>query len=226
MLIDNWWKSYDLKVLIHNFPRFLEFQIKSWQQEVVIPEGCLTITDEFGVQEIAKKLQVGYYFGGYISEIKNPDHFFIQLKSTEDLLNDLMDDLQDFFTDKVLSLKYAIKTVGPGLLGLPVAAIYFDAKSKVNQGWHRGIVRKILGAQEVNIFYCDYGSTQDVYLPYVRFLPKRFGTPKAQAIRVRCGGIKPKKTTGSGKNWSASSIQRFSGLVSLNFRAKMSSFKK
>ena len=198
--------------------QFLQFQIKSWLQDVVIPEGCLTISDDFGVQEIsAKKLQIGYYFGGYISEIKNPSNFFIQLKSTEDQLNDLMDDLQDFYSDKILGLKYAIKKVGPGLLGLPVAAIYFDSKSKVNHGWHRGIVRKILGVQEVNIFYCDYGSTADVYLPYVRFLPKRFGTPNAQAIRVRLGGIIPKKTTGSGKEWSSSAIQRFSGLVSYIF---------
>ena len=117
-------------------------------------------------------------------------------------------------SDKAISMKYSIKSIGPDLLGLPVAAIYFDAKSKVNHGWHRGIVRKILGAHEINVFYCDYGSTSDIYLPYVKFLPKRFGSPKAQAIRVRLGGIKPKKTTGSGKHWSTSAIQRFSNMVS------------
>ena len=62
-----------------------------------VPEGCLTIEHDFGVQEITKKLQIGHHFEGYISEIRTPDHFYIQLKSTEDLLNDMMDDLQDFY---------------------------------------------------------------------------------------------------------------------------------
>ena len=177
-----------------------------------IPDTCLTINDDFEVQEFGTKFKVGFFVEGYISEIITPDKFYIQLKSTEHLLNELMDDLQDFYCDKNAS-KYEITEVGTNLQGIPVAAIFFNQKSKVSEGWHRGIVRKIMGSHELSIFYCDYGSSATVFLPYVRFLHKRFVSPKAQAIRVKCGGIKPKKTTHSGKNWSHSANLRFSGLV-------------
>ena len=197
---------------MHNFLSFF-FQISEWQK-VRIPDTCLTIHDDFEVQEFGAKFKVGYFVDGYISEIITPDKFYIQLKSTEHLLNELMDDLQDFYCDKNAASKYEITEVGTNLQGIPVAAIFFNQKSKVSEGWHRGIVRKITGNQELSIFYCDYGSSANVFLPYVRFLHKRFGSPKAQAIRVKCGGIKPKKTTHSGKNWSYSANLRFSGLVS------------
>ena len=190
---------------------FVLFQISEWQK-VRIPDTCLTINDDFEVQEFGTKFKVGFFVEGYISEIITPDKFYIQLKSTEHLLNELMDDLQDFYCDKNAS-KYEITEVGTNLQGIPVAAIFFNQKSKVSEGWHRGIVRKIMGSHELSIFYCDYGSSATVFLPYVRFLHKRFGSPKAQAIRVKCGGIKPKKTTHSGKNWSHSANLRFSGLV-------------
>ena len=150
-----------------------------------VPDSCLTIHDDFGMQEFSAKLKVGYFVDGYISEIITPDKFYIQLKSTEHVLNELMDDLQDFYCDKRNSTKYDIPDVGSNLVGIPVAAIFFNQKSKVSEGWHRGIIKKVTGVQEVSVFYCDYGSCANVYLPYVRFLHKRFGYPKGQAIRVR-----------------------------------------
>ena len=41
------------------------------------------------------------------------------------------------------------------------------------------------------VYYVDYGTRDRVTITHCRFLEKRFGKDKAQAINVKLGGIKP-----------------------------------
>ena len=71
--------------------------------------------------------------------------------------------------------------------------MYFSYDRK-NEGWHRGIIIEIWDFESVDVFFIDYGTVSRVFLHHCRFLDKRFGIYKAQAIHAKCGGIKPKKT--------------------------------
>ena len=57
----------------------------------------------------------------------------------------------------------------------------------------------------VEIFYLDYGTKSQISIGFCRFLAKRFYEPKAQAINVKLGGLKPPKK----HFWPPKSISRF-----------------
>ena len=59
---------------------------------------------------------------------------------------------------------------------------------------NRAIITGIYDFDTVEVFYVDYGTNSKVLLNHCRFLDKRFGQAKAQAINVKCGGIKPKES--------------------------------
>jgi hypothetical protein len=169
--------------------------------------------DNFTVQKLPSGLGTGDMIDVYLSDITNPSSFYIQLIQTGNDLSKLMDDMDDFYPCN-RDPNYEISAIVPGIVGLCVAALYFE--SEVCQGWHRGIITKIMNLDQVQVFYVDYGTKSLVRLDFIRFLRKDFGQLPAQAIKTRLGGIKPKtlrrKETTSTANWSMECCMRFFGL--------------
>ena len=74
-----------------------------------------------------------------------------QLRSEENFLNKVMNNLEAFYNSKD-GLKYQLKYALPGLVGLSVAALYFSKVGSDN-GWHRARVTKIIDMNRVEVFY-------------------------------------------------------------------------
>ena len=84
-----------------------------------------------------------------------------------------------------------------------MAALYWTEEGQ-NEGWHRAVLIEIWDHESVDVFYVDYGTVSRLLIDHCRFLDKRFGQAKAQAIHAKCGGIKPKKSIkGTFLNFSA-----------------------
>jgi len=161
-------------------------------RQLLIPEGAMTQFDKFEVEHIPVYLP-GKSFDACVSDIVNPSDFYIQLNGNKKVLFKIMVNLNQFYNLKS-SEKYKIMEIEPGIVGLPCAALYFDEERRKNEGWHRAIITGIYDFDTVEIFYVDYGTNSRVLLNHCRFLDKKFAHEKAQAINVKCGGIKPKET--------------------------------
>lgn len=156
------------------------------------PEEAMLPYNRIPEQDM-NEIKPGKMFECYISNVTDPSDFHIQLKSTEPLIRQIMYEMAQFYDNPENLEKYKIRGIEPGIEYLPCAALYFSYDRK-NEGWHRAIIIEIWDFESVDVFFIDYGTVSKVFLHHCRFLDKRFGKYKAQAIHAKCGGIKPKKT--------------------------------
>lgn len=172
-----------------------------------IPDGAMGPTDKFEV-EMFQNIEVGESFEAFVSHVTDPFDFYIQLRSIEHIYRKMMNDLEVFYRTSESS-KYQIRGIEPGICGLPCAALYCNAEGK-SEGWHRAIIIEIYDLDTVGVFYVDYGTKSRIGLFYCRFLDKRFGKENAQAINVKCGGIKSTLKVREGEScWSSKACTYF-----------------
>ena len=112
-------------------------------------------------------VEPGAPFGAYISDVKDPHDFYLQLKSSEASITDMLNSLATFYKTHKDTEKYEITGLIPGIVGLPIAALYFNERGK-NDGWHRGIITAILDLHTIKVFYMDYGTTGSISISYCR----------------------------------------------------------
>ena len=80
-----------------------------------------------------------------------------------------------------------------------------EEKSK---SWCRAIITDIVDNDLVKVFRIDYGTYESLSIQNCRFLDKKFGQVKAQAILAQCGGIQPLDTI-----WTEQSCALFKELT-------------
>ncbi len=166
--------------------------------------------DTFKTQGFPEELQIGQSIDAYISDVKDPTNFYVQLKSTESDLNSLMNSLENFYCDqKAEEFKWRITRILPGLVGLCIAALFCNETGN-SEGWHRALITGINDPETVNVFYVDYGTMGTISIRYCKFLHRKFATLGAQGIAVKCGGIKPLLAKRNVEpHWSYEAINRF-----------------
>jgi hypothetical protein len=127
-------------------------QIFGLKINLTIPDDAMTQADTIEVENLPQ-LECGDSFGAYISVSNDPQDFFIQLKTTESVLQTTMNDLDEFYCDMESSTKYKIKRIEPGIIGLPCAALYCNKSTGKSEGWHRGIIVEIYDNESVEVYY-------------------------------------------------------------------------
>jgi len=130
-----------------------------------------------------------------VGEVVHPLKFYIQLASQYDMLNQLMDQLDTFYTDYKSSELSLVdcEVVEGDLLAVPWT----------DNMWYRGIVKGVKDLTTLKVFYLDYGSMADVKKSSVRHLASQFRCIPAQAVLAKLSGLVP-----VGRKWSGGSSAR------------------
>ncbi|XP_030082525.2 tudor domain-containing protein 5 [Serinus canaria] len=139
--------------------------------------------------------------GVIVEFIVSPSQFYIHVCSTEASykLQDLMFEMRHVYSHKVASDKYIMpeSAVRPGQLCCVM----------VSKWWYRVIIHRVINAQEVEVFYADYGHLQIVQKSWLRFLKWHYLKLPAQAIPCSLAWVKPVEGT-----WSSAAILLFKHL--------------
>lgn len=143
------------------------------------PDEVLGPEETYFSPELPENLGMGDYIELRVAEVYNPHKFWIMIRQYAQHLDQLMDELQDFYRDHGDKYKMHASTVTEGQC---CVATY--------QGeWHRVTIKSV--ASEVEVFYVDYGTVAQVPLHELRYIHRDFCNLPAQAIRASMSGIKP-----------------------------------
>ncbi|XP_064457947.1 tudor domain-containing 6-like isoform X2 [Ornithodoros turicata] len=129
-----------------------------------------------------------------LSHYKSPNEFFLQLKSSNETLQMLLESLHSLYSTKVPELNFEIK------VGMYCVAYY-----PVDTYWYRA---KVLQVQpgHVKVSYIDFGNSERVERHNVHPLDASLGSIPAQAICCAIRGIKPMGNQGM---WDQQAVQTF-----------------
>ena len=134
----------------------------------------------------------------FITVIENPSKFWCQLASQEEKLDELMVNLDAFYSgisghDNVLS--------SPAV-GMDCCAIYTE-----DEGWYRAVIEEVKG-NKVKVRYIDYGNGEELPVSSVKHLDNQFKKYPAYAVQCSLSGAEP-----SGSEWDSNAIQMFENIV-------------
>ena len=142
--------------------------------------------------KLPETVQVGEYIDVCVGEVFHPHKIYLQLKRNYKVLNDLMDDIDDFYTSGPgISKKYQLSDEHCTQIGRSCAVLY------LGNMWHRGIITGFQHeSQMLSIYYNDYGSIGQVPRHHAKILQPEFATLEAQAILCKLSGILPNTPDG------------------------------
>jgi len=145
--------------------------------------------------ELPESIKQGQFLDVCMGEVFTPHKFYLQLKSNYKMLNDLMDELDDFYTSGPgISKKYLLSDDHCTQVGRTCAVLY------LGNMWHRGIITDFnQESQMLSVYYNDYGSIAVVPRHHARILHPEFAELEGQAIICKLSGIIPNSTNGQ---WS------------------------
>ena len=163
-------------------------------------------------QQLPGHLKEGSTISIVVTEVRSPSRFWFnlhQFSSTPvyfDAVQVLMDEMDKFYAEEGKSWK--VESVLKCQPGTVLAAQYGEGKEK--EGFHRVIVKKMIGPKRLELFYVDHGSTSQQKLKHVRFLPSAFGHIPAQAMEGQLWGV---EQVGEGSRWPPEATKKFLTLV-------------
>ncbi|KAK4881755.1 hypothetical protein RN001_005074 [Aquatica leii] len=167
------------------------------------PENVVELYDEIPRQFLPDSVKEDDYIDVCIGEVYDPSKFWILLDDYTNQLNELMDEMQSFYTgiDGDYRIPEYMITVG----------LYCVAQ--YNKEYHRAMIVNTIKAirnKKVKVYYIDYGTVSAVDASTLKFLHKKFCHLPQQAIRARLASIYPptEKT-----QWSCEASSRFLQLV-------------
>ncbi|KAI4563471.1 hypothetical protein MJT46_019827, partial [Ovis ammon polii x Ovis aries] len=125
--------------------------------------------------------------GVFVEYILSPSQFYIRIYSRDssELLEDMMIEMRRCYSNQLVSDRYAMPEcfIQPGHLCC--------VRISEDKWWYRVIIHRILGKQEVEVFYPDFGNIGTVQKSSLRFLKCCYTKLPAQAIPCSLAWVRP-----------------------------------
>ena len=137
-----------------------------------------------------------------LEEVATPHRFHLQLRSQQEALSTLMDQL-----DAVMEEEFLLQSTDPSLP--PPAMSMYVAARWLDEMWYRAQVTGFHSPQVVRLHYIDVGSVRNVEWWKVRRLPPQFLCLPAQALRASLAGLRPR--TGTWGRQAGRALMRLAG---------------
>ncbi|XP_057391835.1 tudor domain-containing protein 5 isoform X4 [Balaenoptera acutorostrata] len=144
--------------------------------------------------------------GVFVEYIISPSQFYIRIYSRDssELLEDMMIEMRRCYSNQLVSDRYAMPEyfIQPGHLCC--------VRISEDKWWYRVIIHRILGKQEVEVFYPDFGNIGTVQKSSLRFLKCCYTRLPAQAIPCSLAWVRPVE-----EHWTSRAILQFQKLCGL-----------
>ncbi|KAB0345769.1 hypothetical protein FD754_022695 [Muntiacus muntjak] len=144
--------------------------------------------------------------GVFVEYIISPSQFYIRIYSRDssELLEDMMIEMRRCYSNQLVSDRYAMPEcfIQPGHLCC--------VRISEDKWWYRVIIHRILGKQEVEVFYPDFGNIGTVQKSSLRFLKCCYTKLPAQAIPCSLAWVRPVE-----EHWTPRAILQFQKLCGL-----------
>ncbi|XP_041603799.1 tudor domain-containing protein 5 isoform X4 [Vulpes lagopus] len=125
--------------------------------------------------------------GVFVEYIISPSQFYIRIYSRDssELLEDMMIEMRRCYSNQLVSDRYAMPEcfIQPGHLCC--------VRISEDKWWYRVIIHRVLGKQEVEVFYPDFGNIGTVQKSSLRFLKWCYTKLPAQAIPCSLAWVRP-----------------------------------
>ncbi|XP_036720613.1 tudor domain-containing protein 5 isoform X3 [Balaenoptera musculus] len=144
--------------------------------------------------------------GVFVEYIISPSQFYIRIYSRDssELLEDMMIEMRRCYSNQLVSDRYAMPEYFIQTGHLCCVRISED------KWWYRVIIHRILGKQEVEVFYPDFGNIGTVQKSSLRFLKCCYTRLPAQAIPCSLAWVRPVE-----EHWTSRAILQFQKLCGL-----------
>ncbi|XP_058395926.1 tudor domain-containing protein 5 isoform X1 [Diceros bicornis minor] len=144
--------------------------------------------------------------GVFVEYIISPSQFYIRIYSRDssEKLEDMMIEMRRCYSNQLVSDRYAMPEyfIQPGHLCC--------VKISEDKWWYRVIIHRVLGKQEVEVFYPDFGNIGTVQKSSLRFLKCCYTKLPAQAIPCSLAWVRPVE-----EHWTSRAILQFQKLCGL-----------
>ncbi|XP_004398167.1 PREDICTED: tudor domain-containing protein 5 isoform X2 [Odobenus rosmarus divergens] len=144
--------------------------------------------------------------GVFVEYIISPSQFYIRIYSRDssELLEDMMIEMRRCYSNQLVSDRYAMPEyfIQPGHLCC--------VRISEDKWWYRVIIHRVLGKQEVEVFYPDFGNIGTVQKSSLRFLKCSYTKLPAQAIPCSLAWVRPVE-----EHWTSRAILQFQKLCGL-----------
>ncbi|KAG8517142.1 Tudor domain-containing protein 5, partial [Galemys pyrenaicus] len=144
--------------------------------------------------------------GVFVEYIISPSQFYIRIYSRDssELLEDMMIEMRRCYSNQLVSDRYVMSDyfIQPGHLCC--------VRISEDKWWYRVIIHRVLGKQEVEVFYPDFGNIGTVQKSSLRFLKCCYTKLPAQAIPCSLAWVRPVE-----EHWTAKAILQFQKLCGL-----------
>ncbi|XP_006887833.1 PREDICTED: tudor domain-containing protein 5 [Elephantulus edwardii] len=144
--------------------------------------------------------------GVFVEYIISPSQFYIRIYSRDssELLEDMMIEMRRCYSNQMVSDRYIMPEyfIQPGHLCC--------VRISEDKWWYRVIIHRILGKQEVEVFYPDFGNVGTVQKSSLRFLKCCYTKLPAQAIPCSLAWVRPVE-----EHWTSRAVLQFQKLCGL-----------
>ncbi|XP_012501986.1 PREDICTED: tudor domain-containing protein 5 isoform X2 [Propithecus coquereli] len=144
--------------------------------------------------------------GVFVEYIISPSQFYIRIYSRDssELLEDMMIEMRRCYSNQLVSDRYVMPEyfIQPGHLCC--------VRISEDKWWYRVIIHRVLGKQEVEVFYPDFGNIGTVQKSSLRFLKCCYTKLPAQAIPCSLAWVRPVE-----EHWTCRAIFQFQKLCGL-----------
>ncbi|KAM9212408.1 tudor domain-containing protein 5 isoform 3-T3 [Dugong dugon] len=144
--------------------------------------------------------------GVFVEYIISPSQFYIRIYSRDssELLEDMMIEMRRCYSNQLVSDRYVMPEyfIQPGHLCC--------VRISEDKWWYRVIIHRVLGRQEVEVFYPDFGNIGTVQKSSLRFLKCCYTKLPAQAIPCSLAWVRPVE-----EHWTSRAILQFQKLCGL-----------
>ena len=137
-----------------------------------------------------------------VTHVQDPGHFWCQLITNMDHLQDLMDRLAEEYSDQ-----NALPELMCCSVGRPCCAKFVEDGS-----WYRAVITNVgsLASGEVEVRFVDYGNSQKTPLSDVKELKAGLQALPVQGVEFMVDGI---QSTAADKHWSTDAMSLFAQLI-------------
>ena len=130
---------------------------------------------------VVAQIQPGTTERVFVSSASSPEKFFCQLLKTADFLDELMNEMFDYYEQLSAQQEQ---------MSEPSVGEFCAAKFTLDDGWYRAKVLKVQG-NDISVFYIDYGNSETLSLSRLKILNSKFQSLASQAIECSLsGGVK------------------------------------
>lgn len=124
-----------------------------------------------------------------VTWVEDPSHFWCQLLSNAEILEELMENLAEVYTN----LEPAVLPLQSCTVGYPCCAKFYE-----DDAWYRGIITNVssIATGQIEVRFVDYGNTQNTELSDVKDLKDEFLKHPCQAMYFAIAGVDPASKDG------------------------------